>query len=186
MKGLQNVLGLAGYYRKFICDFTELVLPLSDLVRKQVAWTWEAEQQQAFLQLKTALQQAPVLRRPDFLVRFILTTDASDSWLFFSKTLSATDQNGPAHETELYTIKFGLAKWCHYLYGVEFDIFTDNIACKWFINHPNMSPKMARWLDFSGSAFRASSHQRQRQCGGRRAVKTASRRFRRHGFRGRS
>ncbi|OWZ06906.1 polyprotein, partial [Phytophthora megakarya] len=78
-KELQSFLGLAGYYRKFICDSANLVLPLRDLVRKAVAWIWGDEQQHVFLQLKMALQQAPVLRLPDFSQRFILTTDASDT-----------------------------------------------------------------------------------------------------------
>jgi len=52
------------------------------------------------------------------------------------------------HEKELLAIKLALAKWRQYLHGREFDVFTDNSACRWFLSHPNVSGKLAHWLDF--------------------------------------
>ncbi|PTA42279.1 hypothetical protein C8054_31570, partial [Micromonospora sp. RP3T] len=61
-------LGLAGYYRCFIPNFSSLAAPLTDMTRKgqpeKVCWTPSAEE--AFTQIKTALTSSPVLRAPDF------------------------------------------------------------------------------------------------------------------------
>ncbi|GMF23065.1 unnamed protein product [Phytophthora lilii] len=74
---LQRFLGHAGYYRRFIHGFAQLLLPLSSLVKKDVVWVWGEPQQLAFSSVKLALQQAPVLRLPDFDKPFVVTTDAS-------------------------------------------------------------------------------------------------------------
>ncbi|POM70866.1 Polyprotein [Phytophthora palmivora] len=116
--------------------------------------------QHAFLHLNSALQQAPVLALPDYSKRFVVTTDASGfcCGAVLSQAqgdvdhpkLSRHEINWPTHEKGLFTIKLALSKWRHYLYGVEFDVFTDNSACKWFLSHPNVSGKLARWIDFFG------------------------------------
>lgn len=67
---------------------------------------------------------------------------------FFSKKLGQHELNWPTHEKELFAIKLALEKWRHYLYGREFDIYTDNSACAWLLNHPKVSPKLARFLTF--------------------------------------
>jgi hypothetical protein len=92
--------------------------------------------------IKAALQQAPVLRLPDFSQPFVVPV------AFYSKKLGQHELNWPAHEKELFTIKLALSKWRHYLHGRPFLVYTDNIACRWFLNHPSVSPKLARWLDF--------------------------------------
>jgi hypothetical protein len=146
VKELQSFLGLAGYYRRFIHRFADIVLPLSDLVKKDKSWEWTAYQENAFLVIKAALQQAPILRLPDFDEQFVVTTDASrlccggvlsqrhDGFdhpvAFYSKKFGQHELNWPAHEKELYAIKLALAKWRHYLYGRPFLIYTDNIACR--------------------------------------------------------
>ena len=163
-KELLSFLGLAGYYRRFICDFAKMALPLSKLVKKDVPWAWSEDQDEAFQSLKVALQQAPVLQLPDFSIPFIVTTDASGLCMggvlsqltggedhpiaFFSKKFGVHEQGWPAHEQELLAIKTALAKWRHYLHGRSFDVYTDNNACRWMLHHPNVTPKMARMLTF--------------------------------------
>ena len=71
-------LGMAGYYRKFCRDFATLCEPLTNLLRKDVAFTWSDACQRAFDRVKMLLMSAPVLVMPDFGKPFILTTDASD------------------------------------------------------------------------------------------------------------
>lgn len=165
-KTLQSCLGLCGYYRRFIGGFAQIILPLSELIKQDASWTWTDRQHKAFLHLKAALQKAPVLKLPDYSMRFLVTTDVSGfccgavlaqehdgveyAVAFLSKKLSRHEINWPAHEKELFAIKLALSKWRHYLHGVKFDVFTDNSACKWFLSHPKVSGKLARWLDFFG------------------------------------
>ncbi|GMF28719.1 unnamed protein product [Phytophthora fragariaefolia] len=73
VKELQRFLGLAGYYRRFIHLFAALVLPLSQLTKKDVDWVWSDAQRQAFNAIKLALQHAPVLQLPDFDKPFVFT-----------------------------------------------------------------------------------------------------------------
>ncbi len=164
-KQIMSFLGLAGYYRKFICDYATIVLPLSQLAREKVAWQWGQEQQTAFEVIKLALQQAPVLQLADPNRKFIVTTDASGYFCgavlsqlddegndrpvaFMSKTLGVHEINWPAYEQELFAIKLALTKWRHFLLGQHFDVYTDNSACKWLLHTPELNPKMTRWLDF--------------------------------------
>ncbi|KAF1327470.1 Retroelement pol polyprotein, partial [Globisporangium splendens] len=163
-KTLLSFLGLAGYYRRFICDFARIALPLHRLIKKDAEWTWSSEHDHAFRALKLALQQAPTLRLPDFDWRFTVTTDASGYCMggvlsqkidgfdapiaFYSKKFGQYEEKWPAHEKELLAIKFALSKWRRYLHGRQFDVFTDNSACRWMLHHPKVTPKLARMLTF--------------------------------------
>ena len=78
LKQLKGFLSLVSYYRKFINGFAKLATPLTDLLKKD-AFLWLEKSQQAFLALKSALTQAPVLALIDFSRPFILETNASGS-----------------------------------------------------------------------------------------------------------
>ncbi|KAF1330411.1 polyprotein, partial [Globisporangium splendens] len=163
-KTLLSFLGLAGYYRRFICDFAWIALPLHRLIKRDAKWTWSSEHDHAFRALKLALRQAPTLRLPDFDRQFTVTTDASGYCMggvlsqkiggfdapiaFYSKKFGQYEEKWPAHEKELLAIKFALSKWRHYLHGRQFDVFTDNSACRWMLHHPKVTPKLARMLTF--------------------------------------
>ena len=62
---IRSFLGLAGYYRKFIQDFSKIVTPTTHLTRKGVQFIWSMECQKAFDILKTKLTTAPVLTIPN-------------------------------------------------------------------------------------------------------------------------
>jgi len=77
-KGIKQFLGLAGYYRRFVPNFSGLAKPLTSLLKKNVPFVWKPEQQKAFETLRIALCQQSILQYPDFSKPFVLTTDASD------------------------------------------------------------------------------------------------------------
>lgn len=72
--------GLAGFYRKFIHNFSAIAIPLSDQMQKgQPKWVvWTESQQKAFDTLKNMLSSRPILKLPNFQETFILRTDAAD------------------------------------------------------------------------------------------------------------
>ena len=65
VKDIQKFLGLVNYYRQFIKDFTSIVRPLHDLVKKDKKWDWTEKQEKAFRELKERFTKEPVLVAPD-------------------------------------------------------------------------------------------------------------------------
>jgi len=93
-KQVRSLLGLTGYYHKFIQNYAAITAPISDLIRKnmpnQIIWSEECDT--AFRQLKALLCSSPVLRSPDFSCQFILqrqfviqTDQCSPEWLNWVK-----------------------------------------------------------------------------------------------------
>ena len=77
IRQLQSFLGLAGYYRRFVHDFSKKAAPLTDLTKQNIEFLWSEKAQQSFDTLKAALSSAPVLRPADPSLPFWLMTDAS-------------------------------------------------------------------------------------------------------------
>jgi hypothetical protein len=77
VKDVRAFLGLASFYRRLIPKFAEIAKPLTELLRKEVPFLWQARQQTAFNKLKDTLCSSEGLAYPDFNAQFILTTDAS-------------------------------------------------------------------------------------------------------------
>ena len=160
-KDIKSFIGLAGYYRKFIENFSSIVSPLTKLLRKDQEFLWTSLQQESFENLKTCLTNAPLLQYPDFKKPFILTTDASGIGIgsilsqgevgkdlpiaYASRTLNRAEQNYSTIEKELLAIVWSIRHFRPYLYGREFLIVTDNRPLKWLENHKDLSSRLFRW-----------------------------------------
>ncbi|XP_027103005.1 uncharacterized mitochondrial protein AtMg00860-like [Coffea arabica] len=75
---LRSFLGLANYYSHFIQGYSKMVVPLTDLLKKDRPWMWDYEYKDAFKILNEAVTSAPVLQLPDFTKAFEMHTDTSD------------------------------------------------------------------------------------------------------------
>jgi hypothetical protein len=69
--------GLAGFYRRFVKDFSTIVAPLNELTNKYIVFKWSEPQENAFHELKKRLNEAPLLVLPDFTKTFEVECDAS-------------------------------------------------------------------------------------------------------------
>ena len=113
-------MGLAGYYRRFIKDFSEIATPLTKLTRKSCAFIWDGKCQEAFDVLKKKLTSAPVLIIPRQDRMFVVYTDASLLGLggvlmqerqvvaYASRQLRIHELNYPTHDLELAVVVFAL------------------------------------------------------------------------------
>eukprot|EP00253_Pinus_taeda_P016982 PITA_16982 len=78
VRDIRSFLGLAGYYRRFIKDFSKLASPLFGLLGKDVEFKWTDDCQRALNELKDKLVSAPILRGPNWALPFHIHTDASN------------------------------------------------------------------------------------------------------------
>lgn len=159
---IQQFLGLCGYYRRFIKDFSKIAAPLFNLLKKQVTWKWDDSCEKAFKELKLKLTTYPILQQPDFAQPFILQTDASG--IAIGAILSQKDENGREYvcayasrilqgaeihygitEKECLAIIWAIKHFRIYLYGRKFTIITDHSALQWLINLKDPTGRLARW-----------------------------------------
>jgi hypothetical protein len=78
MKSLRSFLGHAGFYRRFIKDFSKITKPLTRLLQKDVEYNFDEECLHAFQTLKQSLISAPIMQPPDWNLPFEITCNASD------------------------------------------------------------------------------------------------------------
>ena len=156
IKQLRRLLGLTGYYRKFIKNYATIAAPLTDLLKKD-SFKWSATATKAFDLLKSALTSALVLTIPNFKEPFILETDAfgmgigavlcqgHHSIAYFSK-LSARMQCQSAYIREFYAIIEAIAKFWHYLLSHKFIMRTDQQSLKVLLEQNLQTPEQQQWL----------------------------------------
>jgi len=156
---IRSFLGLAGYYRRFIQDFSKIALPLTKLTKKTAAFSWDEAQHRAFEELRQRLCTALVLTLPEGTVDMVVYCDASHQGLgavlmqrgkvvaCASRQLKTHEVNYPTHDLELGAVVFALKIWRHYLYGVKFLVYTDHKSLKYLMEQQNLNMRQRRWLD---------------------------------------
>nr|XP_027088637.1 uncharacterized protein LOC113709988 [Coffea arabica] len=157
---VQSFHGLAGFYRRFVRDFSTIAAPLTELIKKNENFHWGDSQEQAFRTLKHKLTHAPVLALPDFSKTFEIDCDASGIGVgavlnqggrpiaYFSEKLNGAALNYSTYDKELYALIRALQVWQHYLRPKEFVIHTDHESLKYLKAQHTLSKKHARWIAF--------------------------------------
>ena len=157
---IRSLLGFGNYFRKFIYKYSEMVLPLTNLTHKKTPTTWDDNCEQAFLNLKNAIINAPVLKHPDINEPFHLICDASNfasgailvqndhPIAFASKKFLKAERNYTTEERELLAVIQGLKLFRCFLEGTHFTICTDHNPLKYFDTKQDLSPRQARWAQY--------------------------------------
>lgn len=164
LKQVQSFLGLTNYYRKFIPNFSDIVAPLTQLLRKGVKFQWSVNCQTAFEKIKLALVSPPILKYPDFDKPFLLTTDASNEALgavlsqgeigsdqpiaYASRTLSKSERNYDTTEKEYLAIVWGVRNFRSYLLSNPFKVYTDHKPLKGNITTPKLLRMQNKLAEF--------------------------------------
>eukprot|EP00253_Pinus_taeda_P032971 PITA_32971 len=162
VRDVRIFLGLPGYCRRFIKDFSKLASPLFGLLGKDVEFKWIDNCQEALDALKGKLVTAPILRGPSWALPFHIHTDASNKAIgvalgqveekllyaiyFVSKNLSNVELNYIVTEKELLAIVHYLNKFRHYITGYQTFVHTDHAAIRYLMNKPDVNACIIRWL----------------------------------------
>jgi hypothetical protein len=157
---VRSFLGLAGFYRRFVRDFSSIAAPLHELTKKDAPFAWSDSQEVAFSTLKDKLTHAPLLQLPDFNKVFEIECDASGFGLgavllqegkpvaYFSEKLSGASLKYSTYDKELYALVRTLHTWQHYLWHREFIIHSDHEALKHIRTQTNLNRRHAKWVEF--------------------------------------
>jgi hypothetical protein len=155
---IQSFLGLAGFYRLFVRDFSSIAASLHELTKKGIPFSLGTTQDEAFTILKDKLTHAPLLQLPDFNKLFGLECDASGIGLggvllqegkpvaYFSEKLSGSRLNYSTYDKELYALVRTLQTWQHYLWPR--DIHSDQEALKHIRGQTILNSGDATWVEF--------------------------------------
>ncbi|RVW12401.1 Retrovirus-related Pol polyprotein from transposon 17.6 [Vitis vinifera] len=162
VKGVRQFLGHAGFYRRFIKDFSKLSKPLCELLVKDAKFVWDERCQKSFEQLKQFLTTAPIVRAPNWQLPFEVMCDASDFAIgavlgqredgkpyviyYASKTLNEAQRNYTTTEKELLAVVFALDKFRAYLVGSFIVVFTDHSALKYLLTKQDAKARLIRWI----------------------------------------
>ena len=163
VRDVQQFLGLASYYRRFVKDFARIAKPLHRLTEKSCPFHWTDECASAFRELRQRLVSAPVLAFPDFRQPFILDTDASDVGMgavlsqvldgqerviaYASRTLSKPERRYCVTRRELLAVVTFVQHFRPYLLGSRFLLRTDHSSLTWLWNFKEPEGQIARWLE---------------------------------------
>ena len=163
-KDVRSFLGLAGYYRRFVENFSTIATPLSDLTKidRPDKVIWEPQHQEAFETLIERLSTNPILQGPDYSKEFVLHTDASNVGIgavlsqlnedgedrpvaYFSRKLLPREKNFAAVDKGCLAIVDGIRHFQVYLTGVKFEVVTDHQCLKYLDSVKDAGGRRTRW-----------------------------------------
>ncbi|CAM8940358.1 unnamed protein product [Rhodiola kirilowii] len=162
MRDIKSFLGHAGFYRRFIRDFSKKALPVSNLLQKDVPFEFTKACRDAFDELKKTLTSTPIIRAPDWGQLFEIMCDASDYAVgvvlgqrvykkpvviyYASRTLDAAQRNYSTTEKELLAVVFALEKFRSFLLGTKVVVFSDHAAIRYLMTKKEAKPRLIRWI----------------------------------------
>ena len=163
-RGIRKFLGMIGYYRRFIRNFSVIASPLTNLLRKQVKFVWNKECEKSFNALKAVIINYPILRSPDFSRSFELYIDASDLGVgamltqeskegskhpvaYFSRKLTGAQKKYSTVEKETLGLILALQHFEVYLGGAKWPVrvFTDHNPLKFLNRFKTKNQRLLRW-----------------------------------------
>jgi hypothetical protein len=154
-----SLLGLAGYYHRFIPDFSKIAKPMTELLKKEIKFHWDDKCKEAFRTLRKLLTTAPVLAQPDNTKPFNVYCDASGTGLgcvvmqdnrviaYASRALRNHEQNYPTHDLELAAVIHAFKILRHHLMGTKCNIYTDHKSLKYIFTQADLNMRQRHWLE---------------------------------------
>lgn len=164
-RALKSFLGLVSYVSRFAPNFAAKAKPLYDLLKKNVAWKWDVDQELAFEMVKRLFLEHTMLDYPMPGQPFVVQTDSSYSGIgavlfqqgensrirvlcYASRILKPAETNYTATEIEALAIVWALSKWRQYLMGSRFTVVTDHRALIFLKKCRLLNARLTRWILF--------------------------------------
>ncbi|GJS56116.1 reverse transcriptase domain-containing protein [Tanacetum coccineum] len=160
VKGVRSFLGHAGFYRRFIQDFSKIARPMTHLLEKETPFVFSKDCIDAFETLKKKLTEAPILVVPDWNLPFELMCDASDFAIgavlgqrkmkhfqpihYASKTMTESQIHYTTTEKEMLVVVYVFEKFQPYLVLSKSIVYTDHSALKYLMNKQDAKPRLLR------------------------------------------
>jgi hypothetical protein len=160
IKGIRSFLGHAGFYCRFIKDFSHIARPLINLSAKDVPFKFDDACLKAFETLKKALTSTLIIQPPDWSLPFEIMCDASDyavgvvlgqckdkkhhAIAYASKTLSRPQLNYATTKKELLDVIFAIDKFRSYLVGAKVIVYTDHATPKYLLTKKDAKSRLIR------------------------------------------
>nr|GEX30307.1 reverse transcriptase domain-containing protein [Tanacetum cinerariifolium] len=123
VKGVRSFLGHAGFYQRFIQDFSKITRHVTHLLEKETSFVFSKDCIDAFETLKKKLTEAPIVVVPDWNLPFELMSDASD-----------------------FAIVYAFEKFRPYLVLSKSIVYTDHSALKYLLSKQDAKPGLLRWV----------------------------------------
>ncbi|GJS85762.1 reverse transcriptase domain-containing protein [Tanacetum coccineum] len=162
VKGVCSFLGHAGFYRRFIQDFSKIARPMTHLLEKETPFFFSKECIESFNTLKRKLTEAPILIAPDWDLPFELMCDASDFAIgavlgqrknkhfqpihYASKTMTEAQAHYTTTEKELLAVVYAFEKFRSYLVLSKSIVYTDHSAIKYLFAKKDAKARLMRWI----------------------------------------
>ncbi|GKD61981.1 putative nucleotidyltransferase, ribonuclease H [Tanacetum coccineum] len=160
VKGVRSFLGHAGFYRRFIKDFSIISKPMTQLLMKDAKFDFFEDCKKAFNKLKERLTTAPIIISLDWNMPFELMCDASDFAVgavlgqiidrkfkpiyYASKTLNDAQAHYTTNEKELLAVVFSFNKFRTYLILSKTVVYTDHSALKYLFSKQDVKLRLIR------------------------------------------
>ena len=162
MRDVRSFLGLAGYYRGFIKEFSKIASPLFGILGKDVEFIWSENCQESLDTLKRKLVTAPILRGPNRALTFHIHTNASNKVIgealgqtdeklpyaiyFISKNLSKVELKYTVIEKELLAVVHSLNKFRHYITDYQTFVHADHATIRYLMKKIDVNARIIRWF----------------------------------------
>uniref|UniRef100_A0A8R1DX66 RNA-directed DNA polymerase n=1 Tax=Caenorhabditis japonica TaxID=281687 RepID=A0A8R1DX66_CAEJA len=159
---IRSFLGMIGYFRRFIRNFSGIASPLHQLTEKDKEFIWTDKHQAAFETLKASLLSPPILIGPNLSKPFIIETDESlmavagvllqrndadqlQAIAFASRKLNKAERNYPPIEAEALAIVFSLQHFRQYILGTHVQVVTDHKPLTSLLRRKDLNGRLQKY-----------------------------------------
>nr|XP_027076001.1 uncharacterized protein LOC113699845 [Coffea arabica] len=162
VREVRSFVGHAGFYRRFIKNFSKIGAPLFQLLQKDVTFEFDDKYEKVFDKLKELLTSPPIVQPPDWSLPFEIMCDTSDHAVgavlgqrigkvariiyYASRVLNGVQLNYSTTEKELLAVIFALEKFRSYLLGVKEIVFSDHAALRYLMTKKDAKSRLIRWI----------------------------------------